>query len=63
MMYGNKPTVFMQWAQQHGAEMMCDGLGMLLEQAAESFYLWTGLRPETAPVRTHLLQQRSLPAH
>ncbi|MBN2865875.1 MAG: shikimate dehydrogenase [Thiotrichales bacterium] len=51
MMYGQKPTVFMDWA--HQAQPNCqtmDGLGMLVGQAAEAFYLWRGVRPETAPV-------------
>jgi shikimate dehydrogenase len=50
MMYGAGPTPFMQWSEQHGAQKSLDGLGMLVEQAAESFLLWRGVRPETAPV-------------
>jgi shikimate dehydrogenase len=41
MMYGKELTPFLQWAKQHGAQV-ADGLGMLIEQAAESFYLWRG---------------------
>ena len=51
MMYGKEPTVFMQATQQLGAEQQADGLGMLVEQAAEAFYLWRGVRPQTEPVR------------
>jgi shikimate dehydrogenase len=47
MMYGNKPTLFMEFASQCGASAR-DGLGMLIEQAAEAFALWRGVRPETA---------------
>ena len=50
MMYGAQPTVFMEWGKQQGAEHCFDGLGMLVEQAAESFFLWRGERPETAKV-------------
>lgn len=50
MMYSNTDTAFIQWAKQHGAAKTIDGLGMLVEQAAEAFYVWRGIRPETQPV-------------
>lgn len=50
MMYGAEHTAFLGWASEQGAAHCIDGLGMLVEQAAESFLLWRGVRPETAPV-------------
>jgi shikimate dehydrogenase len=50
LMYAKEPTIFCRWASAHGAVQALDGLGMLVEQAAESFYLWRGVRPQTAAV-------------
>lgn len=49
LMYGPAAEPFLAWAREHGAHTR-DGLGMLVEQAAEAFLFWRGVRPETAPV-------------
>lgn len=56
MMYGPAAQAFLDWARAHGA-VARDGLGMLVEQAAESFAVWRGVRPDTAPV---LAEMRAL---
>ena len=53
MMYGPAAQAFLDWARAHGA-VPRDGLGMLVEQAAESFALWRSVRPDTKPVLAHM---------
>jgi len=53
MMYGAAAHGFLHWATQHGARAR-DGLGMLVEQAAEAFHLWRGVRPPSAQVLAEL---------
>ena len=48
--YGLTPTPFSEWARDHGAARSVMGWGMLVEQAAESFHIWRGVKPDTAPV-------------
>jgi shikimate dehydrogenase len=50
MLYSREATAFQCWGREHQAARSLDGLGMLVEQAAESFNLWRGILPETAPV-------------
>jgi shikimate dehydrogenase len=54
MMYSTEPTAFVRWGLEHGASNAMDGLGMLVEQAAESFHLWRGVRPDTETVIRNL---------
>jgi shikimate dehydrogenase len=61
MMYGAKAQGFLDWAGRHGA-IARDGLGMLVEQAAEAFFIWRGVRPLTPKVLTALRQRLGLPA-
>jgi shikimate dehydrogenase len=64
MMYGKQPTTFMSWAMRQGASRVADGLGMLVEQAAESYAQWRGVLPEAAPIIAQLraeLASESLP--
>jgi shikimate dehydrogenase len=57
MMYGREPTRFMRAARADRAAQVADGLGMLVEQAAESFTLWRGVRPDSGPVLAALRRQ------
>ncbi|MDR3479013.1 MAG: shikimate dehydrogenase [Gammaproteobacteria bacterium] len=52
VVYGKGETPFLHWARAHKAALRSDGLGMLVEQAAESFYFWRNVMPLTAPVLT-----------
>jgi shikimate dehydrogenase len=60
MMYGPSAQGFLEWAQAHGAQGR-DGLGMLVEQAAEAFLLWRGVRPATAAVLAALRERLAQP--
>lgn len=54
--YGKKLTPFLQWATKNGATKLSDGLGMLVEQAAEAFFIWRRIKPLTGPVLKALNQ-------
>ena len=57
MMYGKGETPFLMQAREQGATHLADGLGMLVEQAAEAFLVWRGVRPDSAPVLAALREQ------
>ncbi|HVE49828.1 MAG TPA: shikimate dehydrogenase [Casimicrobiaceae bacterium] len=59
MMYADQPTAFMRWSREHGAARAVDGLGMLVEQAAESFFIWRGVRPRTRSILEQLRVDKS----
>jgi shikimate dehydrogenase len=61
MMYGAQPTPLMEQAIVGGAPLVADGLGMLIEQAAEAFMVWRGIRPETASVLAQCRLELSSP--
>jgi shikimate 5-dehydrogenase len=62
MMYGPKPTPFLVQARADGAALCADGLGMLVGQAAESFRIWHGVRPDPEPVLQRLRAELSAAA-
>lgn len=55
--YQHKVTHFLKWAQKLGAKKCFNGVGMLVEQAAESFYLWRNVRPDTKPILEYLAKK------
>lgn len=52
--YAMQDTPFVAWARDNGAGRVCQGWGMLVEQAAESFFIWRGVRPDTKPILARL---------
>lgn len=62
MAYGKSETPFVRWAMRLGCTRALQGWGMLVEQAAESFRIWRGVRPTTAPVLAALKERATLPS-
>lgn len=62
MMYAQEKTIFERWCDENGATSSSDGLGMLVEQAAESFHIWRGVRPNTQDVLAELSELLSAKA-
>lgn len=59
MVYSNGDTAFLRWAKEQGAASCVDGLGMLVEQAAEAFYVWRDVKPSTGAVLSALTAKMS----
>jgi shikimate dehydrogenase len=62
MAYGKSDTPFVRWGTKLGCARALQGWGMLVEQAAESFRIWRGVRPATAPVLAALKERAMLPS-
>ena len=56
LVYSVNDTPFVAWAREHGAARSLQGWGMLIEQAAESFFIWRGVRPDTKPILKQLVR-------
>ena len=61
MMYSLTPTAFVEWGHEQKANVSVDGFGMLVEQAAEAFFIWRGVRPDTGEVISEFLLERMAP--
>ena len=61
--YGNRPTAFVEWGRRQQAANSLDGLGMLVEQAAEAFFIWRGIRPHTTEIIALLNAERQFHAN
>ena len=59
LVYADAPTPFLRFASAAGVTRTADGLGMLIEQAAESFVLWRGVRPDTAGMIERMRPRRA----
>ncbi len=59
----NRPTPFVEWGLANKAVKSLDGLGMLVEQAAQAFFVWRGIRPQTSVVVIDLLNHERNQAH
>ncbi|MGH8547279.1 MAG: shikimate dehydrogenase [Methylococcales bacterium] len=57
--YASRPTAFVKWGRLHNASISVDGIGMLVEQAAEAFRIWRGVLPDTRPVIKMLEKERA----